>query len=77
MQLIDWQDKNKKAMQIQLAQNWLICINGKHATEVFRLPENQNWQCHYAPSQEFTLQNNMLNVAHLGVWVFGTEKPAN
>lgn len=77
MQLIDWQDKNKKAMQIQLAQNWLICINGKHAAEVFRLPENKNWQCHYAPSQEFTLQNNMLNVAHLGVWVFGTEKPAN
>lgn len=66
----DWQEKITKAMQIQLDNQWLICINGKHLQQIFLLPENQIWQIRHAPDAQYSLQNNQFKVANKGVWVF-------
>ncbi len=66
----DWHDKTRKAMQIQLDSQWLICINGKHAGESFRLPEKRKWQLRSSPSQHIDLNDTVLKVYQMGVWVF-------
>lgn len=70
MNINDWQNKTRKAMQIQLDKKWLICVNGKHHTETFRLPENAKWQMRSASHSQYSLRRNEFIVEHMGVWVF-------
>lgn len=67
----DWHDRERKAMQILLDKQWLICINGKRNSEQFTLPNGQSgqWICRSTPNQDIDLNNDILSVSHMGVWV--------
>lgn len=74
----DWQNKTTQAMQIQLDKQWLICINGKHKPQIFRLPETHDWQICCTPNPNYSLKNNELHIKNMGVYVLsGTTRPAN
>ncbi|MDO5357099.1 MAG: glycogen debranching protein GlgX [Conchiformibius sp.] len=65
----DWHDREVKAMQVVLDNDWLLLINGKRREQTFRLPEG-NWQCRSAPNEDYSHTGAECLVRQMGIWLF-------
>lgn len=65
----DWDDKNTKALQIQIDKNILLLVNAKQDTQRFMLPQAR-WTCRLAPSDDYALTPAECSVHHAGIWIF-------
>lgn len=65
----DWHDREVKAMQVVLDNDWLLLINGKRREQTFRLPEG-NWQCRSAPDEDYSHTGAECLVRQMGIWLF-------
>ncbi|MDO4435080.1 MAG: glycogen debranching protein GlgX [Cardiobacteriaceae bacterium] len=72
MQVENWHDHSRKAMQIRLNQRWSILINGKDAPETFTLPQSALKLC-FTTSPALS-PHHTFQVSSLGLWVFYHEE---
>lgn len=64
MSLFDWEQRESKAMQIELDGRWLFLINAKAELQGFRLPQG-NWDIVYQ-SANIERQENHCDIDNLG-----------
>ncbi|WP_373100041.1 MULTISPECIES: glycogen debranching protein GlgX [Pasteurellaceae] len=63
MPIVDWHNRESKALQIRLDQQWLLLINAKAGLQTFRLPEGE-WKVIYSAAAA-TIRENQLDVDEL------------
>lgn len=73
MTIDNWHDRSRKAMIIQRQTDRLILVNGKRSEETFTLPSG-NWQIVLAPSENYQLNKNTVQVTHMGIWILEQQK---